>query len=121
MAAAGWESVARFRTITRVAAPGRRLSASRQPAANVRLDPRRAAFGCSVSSRVPISTNALLNLLNEPFGENEEGDYCSCFTPRGTSTLVSAAARDEAYAPAEGPSEWGSWQALRSSVTLRLE
>ena len=30
-------------------------------------------------------------------------------------------ARDEAYAPAEGPSEWGSWQALRSSVTLRLE
>ena len=126
MAAAGWESVARFRAITRVAAHGhgRRSSASRRPAANAsnaRLDPRRAAFGCSVSSRVPISTNALLNLLNEPFCENEEGDYCSCFTPRGTSTLVSAAARDEAYAPAEGPSEWGSWQALRSSVTLRLE
>ena len=119
MAAAGWESVARFRTITRVAAPGRRLSASRQPAANVRLDPRRAAFGCSVSTRVPISTNALLNLLNEPFGEHDEGDYYSCFTPE--RAVVAATARDGAYAPAEGPSEWGSWQALRSSVTLRLE
>ena len=119
MAAAGWESVARFRTITRVAAPGRRLSASRQPAANVRLDPRRAAFGCSVSTRVPISTNALLNLLNEPFGEHDEGDYYSCFTPE--RAVVTATARDGAYAPAEGPKEQGSTWQLRSSVTLRLE
>ena len=65
MAAAGWESVARFRAITRVAAHGhgRRLSASRRPAANAsnaRLDPRRAAFVCvlrnSRAAKMPSSS-----------------------------------------------------------------
>ena len=95
------------------------MSASRHPAANARLDPRRAAFGCSVSTRVPISTNALLNLLNEPFGEHDEGDYYSCFTPERAD--VAATARDEAYAPAEAPKEQASTWQLRSSVTLRLD
>ena len=56
MAAAGWESVARFRAITRVAAHGhgRRLSASRRPAANAsnaRLDPRRGIASLAASER----------------------------------------------------------------------